>query len=63
MNRERAIEIIKFLYPANSQYKKTSEIGQKLLEQAKIDTASWENEPTTVLIRYAELCIEEERKC
>ncbi len=57
MNREQAIANIEGLYPADSQYIQTAEIGKKLLEQAKMEVQGWRNEPTEVLIRYAQLCM------
>lgn len=57
MNREQAIANIEGLYPADSQYEQTAEIGQKLLEQAKREVKGWRTEPTPVLIRYAEICM------
>ena len=56
-NREYAIEVIESLFPADSQFIDTAEIGRKLLEQAKSEVSGWRTEPTEVLIRYAELCI------
>ena len=61
MTREEAIQHIENLYPADSGYKDTEEVGQTLLAQAKREVNSgWWNEPTNVLIRYAELCIQKE---
>lgn len=61
MDREKAIETIEMLYPADCEYLDTAEIGQKLLEQAKQEVAGWRTEPTEVLIRYAELCRQKEK--
>ncbi len=61
MTREDAIREIESLYPADSEYETTALIGQSLLEQAKREKMSgWRAEPTEVLIRYAQLCQEEE---
>ena len=60
MDRDQAIAIIEGLFPTDSQYVETNNIGKRLLEQAKRDTEGWRNEPTPVLIRYAELCQAEE---
>lgn len=60
--REQAIANIEGLFPADSQYEQTREIGKRLLEQAKMEVQGWRNEPTEVLISYAELCIAEENK-
>lgn len=62
MNREEAISIIGGLYPIDSQYQETSAIGRRLLQQAKEEVDNWRNEPTEVLLRYAELCQEQENK-
>lgn len=59
MDRGHAIKFIESLYPADSQYKTTAAIGQQLLEQAKRDVSGWRSEPTPVLVRYAQLCIQE----
>ena len=60
MDREQAIDTIKHLYPADSEYAPTAEIGKRLLEQAKMEVQGWRTEPTEVLIRYAHLCMQEE---
>ena len=60
MDREKAIETIEMLYPADCEYLDTAEIGQKLLEQAKQEVVGWRTEPTEVLVRYAELCRQKE---
>ena len=62
MGREQAIQQIEELFPTDSQYEKTNEIGQRLLAQAKREVDGWRNETTPVLIRYAELCMAEEIK-
>lgn len=62
MNREQAIAEIEGLFPADSQYQDTAEVGQRLLEQAKREVHGWRTEPTEVLVRYAELCMTEENR-
>jgi len=62
MDREQAIANIEGLFPVDSQYEKTNEVGERLLAQAKREVCGWRTEPTEVLIRYAELCIAEERR-
>lgn len=63
MDRQEAIQHIEALYPADSGYEDTAEIGQRLLRQAKRESnIGWQDEPDAVLIRYAELCIEEENR-
>lgn len=61
MTREKAIDQIGCLYPADSQYPETAEVGKELLEQAKREIEDWRNLPTPILIRYARLCLEKER--
>ena len=59
MKRYTAIQIINSLYPTDSQYPETNAIGEVLLSQAKLEygaTPDWRDEPTEVLVRYAELC-------
>ena len=61
-DRKRAIETIELLFPADSQYPESAKIGKGLLLQAKDEVNNWRNEPTPVLIRYAQLCIELEHE-
>ena len=58
--RERLIDIIESLFPADADYPDTAEIGRELLRRAK--EADWRNEPTGILAVYARLCQEEERR-
>ncbi len=65
--REKAIITIGGLYPTDSQWDDTNEIGQRLLKQAKENVYrynySWKNEPDEVLFEYARLCeIENDRE-
>ncbi len=62
MDREEAIQQIEGLFPADSQYKETNKMGERLLAQAKKEVEGWRNESTPVLVRYAELCIAEENR-
>ena len=57
MNREKAIQVIESLYPADAPYPDTAAIGQELLEQAKMEVTGWRTEPDEVLIRNAQLCV------
>jgi len=61
MTREEAIRHIEALYPADSDYKDTAEIGRQLLERIKREVNDWRSEPNAVLVRYAELCIDKDR--
>jgi len=60
--RERAISNISALYPADSEFEKSREIGIQLLEEAKRNTTNWRNLPDETLFEYERLCIEENRK-
>lgn len=63
MTRKEAIDHIEALYPADSEYNRTAEIGQEFLEQAKHEAGkTWREEPTEVLIKYANLCLLKERR-
>jgi len=60
--RNKATRTIEALFPADAEYIDTVEIGQKLLDQAKSEMQGWRTEPTEILIRYAELCVEREKR-
>jgi len=60
MEREEAIDKIEMLFPADSEYQDTAEVGQRLLDQAKREVSGWRTEPIEVLVRYAQLCIQRE---
>jgi hypothetical protein len=66
MTKEEAIKIIDSLYPTDSQFEKTNEVGVNLLAHAKVEigapSLTWRNEPTRILVRYAELCQEYEER-
>lgn len=65
MDRNEAIKIISLLYPTNSVYQKTNDIGKELLKKARRfvnEPDRWQNESTEVLIKYAEFCQEYEYK-
>ena len=62
MTREEAIQQIEGLFPADAEYEDTAEIGQQLLEQAKREVSGWRTEPTEVLVRYAQLCMNKVRE-
>jgi hypothetical protein len=55
-----AIEDIEALYPVDSEFPKTNEIGRKLLIMA-ILKHNWRKLPEEILYSYAELCRELER--
>jgi hypothetical protein len=62
MTRDQAIQEIEGLFPADSQYPRSREKGIELLKQAKQNTDNWRNLPNDVLLEYARLCREEERR-
>ena len=62
MDRNYAINVIEDMFPVDSDYPKTAEIGEKLLKQAKLEVIGWRTEPTAVLIKYAQLCIDEDNR-
>ena len=62
MNRQDAIEIIDGLFPVDAPFEKTAAIGKELLEQARVNMASWRNEPDVVLFEYAQLCLAEDNR-
>jgi hypothetical protein len=63
MNKDQAIHIIEALFPADSNFQDTAEIGLKLFNQACDEVQkSWRDESEELLIRYAQLCIEEEKR-
>ncbi len=57
MNIEEAIDDIEALYPTDSPFPDTNEIGKELLNQAIEEVYSdWRNLPEEVILRYAQLC-------
>lgn len=63
MDRDEAINTIEALYPTDCEFANTNEVGRNLLAEAQRlvrKTPTWRDEPTEVLIKYAELCREYE---
>jgi len=58
MTKDEAIQHIENLYPADSPYQDTSEIGKDLLIEAIGEY--WRELPDNILIKYAELCLTKE---
>jgi len=59
--RGLAIKTINDLYPTDCKYPEVNIIGQNLLARAKRECGivyNWRDEPTEILVRYAELCRE-----
>lgn len=48
------------LFPADSKYPNTQQVGIRLLEQAKKNVEEWRDLPDKVLFEYARLCRKEE---
>lgn len=53
--REESIKIIEKLYPADSEYTVTKQVGIGLLLKA-IDLIGWRELPTSIITEYAKLC-------
>lgn len=62
LSRDEAIKIIQELFPADSRHMHAADTGRRLLDQARREVEDWRNEPTPVLLRYAWLCAEEDRR-
>lgn len=61
--KDKYIDTIRGLYPADSRYPDTAEIGRRLLLEAMEKTAfNWRDLPEDVLRIYAELCEQEDAK-
>lgn len=60
LSKDEIIERIKLLYPANSCYVDTAQIGRELLLKAIFQ--QWEYLPEEILLRYLQLCQIEEQK-
>jgi len=58
--RETMIQDIEGLFPADSQYFETRQIGIQLLEKAKREANNWRDLPDNIIKRYWELCVAEE---
>jgi hypothetical protein len=62
MDRKQAISTIEALFPVDSDYPDTREVGERFLEQAKRECENWRNLPDNILFRYADLCQQEENR-
>jgi hypothetical protein len=62
MDKEKAIQIIESLFPADSKYPAARETGLRLLEQAKQNVLNWRDLANEVLFEYARLCEKEEKR-
>ena len=61
MDIAKAIQIIESLYPPDSQYDDTAEIGCNFMVIAILNAGSWRELPEPVLQKMAELCIYAEK--
>jgi len=58
---EDAIANIELLFPPDSEYKDTREIGRSLLQEAIGNVGfTWRDYPDDVLIEFAKLCVIED---
>ena len=57
--REDAIQVIEGLWPVDSQFIETAQIGQQLLNEARdrVGASDWRLESEEVLLAYAMLCL------
>lgn len=60
MTKDQIIQGIENLYPIDSDFQKTNEIGEKLLMQA-IKYSDWRSLPIDILREYLTLCEYQER--
>lgn len=61
MEKSKIIRDIENYYPIDSEYSETNLIGQRLLIMAIQQTRfNWRNLPEKVLIKYRDLCFDEE---
>jgi hypothetical protein len=60
--RNLAIRTIESTFPADAVGPITSDIGRKLLQRARDECTDWRHERIDILIRYAELCIDENER-
>lgn len=59
MNRSESISNIEALFPIDSEYQDTNEVGKTLLLKA-IENIGWRKLSDEILIEYANLCIRED---
>jgi hypothetical protein len=62
ITREQAIREIEGLFPPDSQYEESREIGIELLEEAKRRCNNWRNESDDVIFMMFNLCRDKERE-
>lgn len=61
-NKKAAIDLISELYPIDSQFQSTNEIGKQLMLESIEETGfNWRELPEDVLVRWAEKCEAKER--
>lgn len=60
--KERAIDVIKDLYPSDSQFPETNAIGKQFMVESINEVGfDWRELPEDVLVRWAEKCLDKER--
>lgn len=63
MDRKEAIDAISSLYPSDSNFPETNEIGRQFMLESMNEVGfDWRNLPDDVLERWAEKCILRERE-
>jgi hypothetical protein len=64
MNKDEAINHINQLYPIDSQFTDTNEVGKQLMVEAMEEVGfDWRTLPEPVLIRWAEKCLQKDEDC
>ncbi len=61
MNKQECIRCIENLFPIDSDYADTNEVGERLLIKA-IQAHNWRQLPESILHMYATLCRQEDTK-
>ena len=61
MDTNKAIQTIESLYPPDSQYEDTAEVGISFMVSSILNTGSWRELPPQVLESMAEFCIRAEK--
>lgn len=61
MGKKESINTISSLYPSDSQFPDTNEIGKQFMLESMVEVGfDWRNLPDDVLERWAEKCISRE---
>jgi len=62
LTKEQIIQECEGLFPPDSNFPDTAEIGKRFLEQAKSEIEGWRTEPKEVLFRFLQLCKDEDSR-